>query len=180
MEASTQPEAASKPLPRIAARGDGEEMESPDQRSSGAEASVVATAAVAAEVEFASCDCCGLTEECTPAYIAVVRERHVGRWICGLCEEAVRDEISRSELLISTEEAMGLHATFCRSFRSAEEPAVDPAEQLIAAVKHLLRRSLESPRAVRSTPSSPRTGGGLRARSNLVRTGSSGFPELLG
>ncbi|XP_074571559.1 uncharacterized protein LOC141828096 isoform X1 [Curcuma longa] len=148
--------------------------------SSGAEASVVPTAAVAAEVEFASCDCCGLTEECTPAYIVVVRERHAGRWICGLCEEAVQDEISRSELLISTEEAMGLHATFRRSFRSAEEPAVDPAEQLIAAVKHLLRRSLESPRAVRSTPSSPRTGGGLRARSNLARTGSSGFPELLG
>ena len=36
-----------------------------------------------ADVEFARCDCCGLTEECTPAYIARIRERHQGRWICG-------------------------------------------------------------------------------------------------
>ncbi|XP_074574495.1 uncharacterized protein LOC141830933 isoform X2 [Curcuma longa] len=148
--------------------------------SSGGEASVVAAAAAAVvELEFVACDCCGLTEECTPAYIEVVRERHGGKWICGLCAEAVRDEFLRSGLLISTEEAMGRHAAFCRSFRSAEAAAVDPAEQLIAAIKQLLRRSLEAPRAVRSTPSSPRTGVGLGPRSNWVRTGS-GFPELLG
>ncbi|KAG6473600.1 hypothetical protein ZIOFF_067517 [Zingiber officinale] len=144
--------------------------------SSGGEASVVAAVL---ELEFVACDCCGLTEECTPGYVAVVRERHGGRWICGLCAEAVQDEIGRSGLLTSTEEAMGRHATFCRGFRSAEAAAVDPAEQLIAAVKQLLRRSLEAPRAARSTPSSPRTGGGLGPRSNLVRTGNV-YPELLG
>ncbi|KAG6471802.1 uncharacterized protein LOC122030126 [Zingiber officinale] len=146
--------------------------------SSGGEASVAAAAAVV-ELEFVACDCCGLTEECTPAYIAIVRERHGGKWLCGLCAEAVRDELLRSGLVISTEEAMDRHATFCRSFRSAKAAAVDPSEQLIAAIKQCLRRSLEAPRAVRSTPSSPRTGVGLGARSNLVRTGS-GFPDLLG
>ncbi|CAL9102022.1 unnamed protein product [Musa acuminata var. zebrina] len=128
-------------------------------------------AAAAVEVEFAACDCCGLTEECTPAYIAGVREQYGGRWICGLCAEAVQDEIRRSELLISPEEAMVRHASFCRSFRSADAAAVDPAEQLIAAVRQLLRRTLDSPRAARSTPSSPRTA--------VTRT-RSGFPALLG
>ncbi|WOK93229.1 hypothetical protein Cni_G01924 [Canna indica] len=137
---------------------------------------VAAAATVTAEVEFAACDCCGLTEECTPAYIAGVRALHGGRWICGLCAEAVQDEIRRSGLLISPEEAVGRHATFCRSFRLAEAVAVDPAGQLIAAMKQLLRRSLESPR---STPSSPRSKGEVGPRSRLGRTGS-GFPALLG
>ncbi|KAJ8498522.1 hypothetical protein OPV22_009074 [Ensete ventricosum] len=127
--------------------------------------------AAAVEVEFAACDCCGLMEECTPAYIAGVRERHGGRWICGLCAEAVQDEIRRSGPLISLEEAMGRHASFRRSFRSAEAAAVDPAEQLISAVRQLLRRNLDSPRAVRSTPGSPRTMVG-------PRTGR-GFPALI-
>ncbi|KAF3958047.1 hypothetical protein CMV_017003 [Castanea mollissima] len=48
------------------------------------------------EVEFVICDCCGLTEECTPAYIAHVRELYYGKWICGLCGEAIKDEIIRS------------------------------------------------------------------------------------
>ncbi|KAJ6330401.1 hypothetical protein OIU76_009081 [Salix suchowensis] len=28
----------------------------------------------ASEIEFAKCDCCGFSEECTPAYISRVRE----------------------------------------------------------------------------------------------------------
>lgn len=27
------------------------------------------------EVDFVKCDCCGLTEECTPSYIETIRER---------------------------------------------------------------------------------------------------------
>ncbi|XP_042418009.1 uncharacterized protein LOC122006530 [Zingiber officinale] len=127
------------------------------------------------EVEFAACDCCGMTEECTPAYIAGVRERHGGRWICGLCAEAVQDEICRFRLLISPEEAMVRHATFCRNFRSAKAPAAGSAEQLIAAVKQLLRRSLES----RRTVGSPRSASDGTPRSSLDRTGN-GLPALLG
>ncbi|XP_074584724.1 uncharacterized protein LOC141840583 [Curcuma longa] len=127
------------------------------------------------EVEFAACDCCGMTEECTPAYIAGVRERHGGRWICGLCAEAVQDEICRFGLLISPEEAMVRHATFCRNFRSAKAPPADSAEQLIAAVKQLLRRSLESPRTVGGPPSASDGA----PRSSLDRAGN-GLPALLG
>ncbi|KVI05865.1 Protein of unknown function DUF1677, plant [Cynara cardunculus var. scolymus] len=106
------------------------------------------------EVEFAVCDCCGLTEECTPAYMERIRERYQGKWICGLCGEAVKDEIVRSERLISTEEAMNRHMTFCRASRSSGPPP-NPAVHLIAAMRQILRRSLDSPRSLRSMPSSP-------------------------
>ncbi|OAY76421.1 hypothetical protein ACMD2_08280 [Ananas comosus] len=114
------------------------------------------SSATAAEEETAACcDCCGLVEECTPAYEARVRERYGGRWICGLCGEAVEEELLRSAP-ISADEALARHATFCRAFRSAAPPApLDNADHLIAALRHLLRRSLDSPRLVRSTPSSP-------------------------
>ncbi|CAA6664635.1 unnamed protein product [Spirodela intermedia] len=105
-------------------------------------------ATAAAEVEFVKCYCCSLTEECTPAYIGRVRERYKGRWICGLCAEAVKDEICRSgKKLIGTEEALDKHMTFCASFRSSPAPvAADANEHLIAAMRQLLRRSLDSPR----------------------------------
>lgn len=45
--------------------------------------------AAVVEVEWAECACCGLREECTPTYAAGVRARYGGRWLCGLCGEAV-------------------------------------------------------------------------------------------
>ncbi|KAI7746127.1 hypothetical protein M8C21_032306 [Ambrosia artemisiifolia] len=105
----------------------------------------------AMEVEFVKCECCGLTEECTPQYIERIRERYVGRWICGLCGEAVKDEIIRSKRLISTEEAMARHMSFCKASISSS-PLPDSTVRVIATVRHILRRSL-----VKSQPSSPTT-----------------------
>ncbi|OVA12797.1 Protein of unknown function DUF1677 [Macleaya cordata] len=94
------------------------------------------------EVEFVKCDCCRLTEECTPTYIAKVRDRYQGRWIWGLCAEAVKDEIFRSsERIINTEETLNRHMNFCKKFRSSTPPP-NPIEHLISAIKHLLHRSL--------------------------------------
>ncbi|KAF8032609.1 hypothetical protein BT93_D1507 [Corymbia citriodora subsp. variegata] len=97
------------------------------------------------ELELVECDCCGLPEECTLEYIGRVRERFGGRWICGLCAEAVKDEAVRSEGGIDGEEALGRHMKFCEQFRSSSPPA-NPTEDLISAVKQLLRRTLDSPR----------------------------------
>ncbi|XP_057799913.1 uncharacterized protein LOC131015524 [Salvia miltiorrhiza] len=94
----------------------------------------------------ARCDCCGLTEECTEAYIKRVRDRYSGRWICGLCAEAVKDEMVRSEKRIGSEEAVNRHMSFCRNFKALGPPK-KPTEELIAAVKQLLLRSLDSPRS---------------------------------
>ncbi|KAM0968033.1 hypothetical protein ACFX13_016765 [Malus domestica] len=99
------------------------------------------------EVEV-KCYCCGLTEECTPAYVATVKERHQDRWICGLCAEAIKDENSRSSRKISTEEAMKRHVSFCEEFRMSSPPA-KPTEYLISAMKQLLRRTKDSQRRER-------------------------------
>ncbi|XP_059457884.1 uncharacterized protein LOC132187554 [Corylus avellana] len=130
------------------------------------------------EVESAICDCCGLTEECTPAYIARIRERYHGKWICGLCSEAIKDEIIRSERLISTEEAMAKHMNFFKKFKSSEPPP-DPTVHLIAAMRQILRRSLDSPRGIRSTPTSPVKSDQEIHGQGLTRSGSC-IPSLSG
>ncbi|KAF5726127.1 hypothetical protein HS088_TW23G00868 [Tripterygium wilfordii] len=99
----------------------------------------------APELEFVKCECCGLKEECTPAYIARIRERFDGRWICGLCSEAVKDEASRSKRGISPDEALNRHMKFCEQFRSSSPP-IHPTEDLISAMTHLVRRTLDSPK----------------------------------
>lgn len=138
----------------------------------------------------AQCECCGLTEDCTPEYLSRVRDRHAGRWICGLCAEAVEEELLRSDgAVTSTEEAVLRHVAFCSQFRASSppQPASPSAaeDDLISAVVQLLRRSLSSPSS-RSTPSSPvRRGqrgeedGGEAARRPLGRSGSC-LPTLAG
>lgn len=107
------------------------------------------------EFGFTECECCGLTEECTAAYVAEVRARYGGRWICGLCEEAVEEEICRSARLISTEEALQRQMSFCLSFRSATfPPTAETGDHLIAVVRRLIRRSLDSPPRVLLSASS--------------------------
>lgn len=129
------------------------------------------------EVESAKCDCCGLTEECTLAYIERVRQRYHGKWICGLCAEAVKYEIIRNhERLITTEEALTRHMNFCKKFNSSQPPP-DPAVHLLSAMKHILRRSLDSPRGVKSTPTSPTRKAEEIRPPGLSRSGSC-FPSL--
>ncbi|KAF7850198.1 hypothetical protein BT93_L5744 [Corymbia citriodora subsp. variegata] len=103
------------------------------------------------EVETAKCVSCGFTEECTPAYILRIRDQYQGRWICGLCIQAVKDEVSRADGLISTEEALNRHISFCKKFKSSNP--MKETEHPIFAMGKLIRRSLDSPRAVRSNSS---------------------------
>ncbi|MFS7950241.1 hypothetical protein Hanom_Chr07g00581021 [Helianthus anomalus] len=118
--------------------------------------------ATSTELVLAKCDCCELTEECTPEYIRNIRARYNGNWMCGLCEEAVKDEMVRSERLIDTDEAMTRHMNFCRKSTSPDPP-LSPAIDLIEAMRRFIRRGLDSPRALRSVPSSPlRSTGSVR------------------
>ncbi|KAI9106391.1 hypothetical protein K1719_021919 [Acacia pycnantha] len=114
--------------------------------SSGIDAQPQALAlAMKAETVQVRCYCCGLMEEGTVAYVGRVREKYKGRWICGLCAEAVKDEKQRSERDISTDEAMKSHKKFRQQFRETSPPN-NPTEDLIKAMKQLMLRSLESPR----------------------------------
>ena len=137
--------------------------------------------------EEVACECCGFTEECTAPYIAGVRARYGGRWICGLCGDAVGEELGRASPPISPAEALDRHACVCRRESAPPSPAGSP-DDLIAALRLLLRRRLGSPaplpapRRVRSTPSSPGRDHPLPiaasvatargAGSSLARTGS--------
>ncbi|KAF8027926.1 hypothetical protein BT93_E0758 [Corymbia citriodora subsp. variegata] len=125
------------------------------------------------EVETANCASCGFTEECTPAYILRIRERYRGRWLCGLCIQAVKDEALRSDRLISTEEALNRHISFCKKFKSSDP--LKETENPISAMGKQIRRSLDSPRALRSNSSGDLQG--INAVSNIttpaiVRSGS--------
>ncbi|PWA65399.1 hypothetical protein CTI12_AA340710 [Artemisia annua] len=119
-----------------------------------------------ADVECVKCECCKLTEECTPSYITAVKKTNHGKWICGLCTEAVKDEMERS-CSDSEEEALDRHMRFCMKFRSSvSSPPVNTTEDLICAVKMLLIKSLESPRS--STGSVEPDGAGCQESSDMV------------
>ncbi|XP_030470380.1 uncharacterized protein LOC115688639 [Syzygium oleosum] len=109
-----------------------------------------------APLEVAECCCCGFKEECTPGYARRVRERHGGRWACGLCEEAIKDAMSEAAAAAAAagpgreaarlEEALGRHSELCRRYRSPVPPR-HSAEELIGRLKHLLRRILDAQRS---------------------------------
>lgn len=104
-----------------------------------------------APLEVAECCCCGFKEECTPGYARRVRDRHGGRWACGLCEEAIKDAMSAAVAgpgreAARLEEALGRHSELCRRCRSPV-PTQHSAEELIGRLKHLLRRILDAQRS---------------------------------
>ncbi|TVU45070.1 hypothetical protein EJB05_04541, partial [Eragrostis curvula] len=71
------------------------------------------------EVEAVSCECCGLEEECTGEYIGGVRAYFGGRWLCGLCSEAVKYEAGKcSGAVADVEEAVRAHMAICRTLKS--------------------------------------------------------------
>ncbi|CAL5195204.1 unnamed protein product [Lathyrus oleraceus] len=86
------------------------------------------------EIESAKCECCGLKEDCTQDYISEVKSKFGGKWLCGLCSEAVRDEAIRGKRIFAMEEAMKSHMLFCRRIKS--NPAVCVAD----GMRQMLRR----------------------------------------
>ncbi|XP_039126888.1 uncharacterized protein LOC120263028 [Dioscorea cayenensis subsp. rotundata] len=134
-------------------------------------------------VEMVACGCCGIKEECTVEYIAKMKARHGGKWVCGLCDEAVKEEARRAGRRISKEEALERHTSFIEAFRTATAAARSDSgdDRLVAVMRQLLRRSIDSPRsvAIQSTPRSPRRkadDGGSKAAA-LSRSKSC-FPTL--
>ncbi|KAG8070226.1 hypothetical protein GUJ93_ZPchr0006g42105 [Zizania palustris] len=89
----------------------------------------------------AECECCGMSEECTPAYISSVRRRFSGRWVCGLCAEAVDEEAGKNggEL----EAALAAHMAVCKRFNGfgRTHPALFHAD----AMRDILRKLSNSP-----------------------------------
>ncbi|XP_077247263.1 uncharacterized protein LOC143887018 [Tasmannia lanceolata] len=88
------------------------------------------------DIESVKCECCGLKEDCTQDYISDVKANFEGKWLCGLCAEAVRDEVSKGgkKKNYGVEEALKAHMSFCRKFKS------NPAVRVSDGMKQMLRR----------------------------------------
>ncbi|KAL6901810.1 hypothetical protein ACP4OV_004686 [Aristida adscensionis] len=99
------------------------------------------------EVECAKCECCELREDCTRDYILGVKAAFGGRWLCGLCSEAVRDEAAKGRTSTATksgggggggtglEEALRDHMAFCGKCRRGS-----PAFRVADGMRQMLRR----------------------------------------
>lgn len=89
------------------------------------------------DIEIVKCACCGLKEDCTQEYINEVKSNFQDKWLCGLCSEAVRDEVIRGihkKPYSTMEEAVKAHMSFCGKFRS------NPAVKVADGMRQMLRR----------------------------------------
>ncbi|KAK4764545.1 hypothetical protein SAY86_025635 [Trapa natans] len=85
------------------------------------------------EVEDAKCECCGMSEECTAEYIDKVRNKFAGKWICGLCSEAVKEEVEKDK---TWEEALSAHMSACAKFKRIRAfPALAQADAMRQILK---------------------------------------------
>ncbi|KAK4340679.1 hypothetical protein RND71_039180 [Anisodus tanguticus] len=88
------------------------------------------------DIELVKCECCGLKEDCTQDYINEVKANFDGKWLCGLCSEAVRDEVDRGKNIkqfLVMEEAMKAHMSFCREYSN-------PAICVVDGIRKMLKR----------------------------------------
>lgn len=110
------------------------------------------------EVEDAKCECCGMSEECTPEYVMRVREKYSGRLICGLCSEAVKEEMEKNDGK-KLEEALNEHMNACSKFNRLGRayPVLFQAE----AMREILKKS----RAKSLSPRDNKKGGIARSSS---------------
>ncbi|KAG6745707.1 hypothetical protein POTOM_050210 [Populus tomentosa] len=92
-------------------------------------------------VETAECGCCGMWEECTMGYIGWVQERFGGVWVCGLCEEAIKDEQAR--LGVGVEVALRIHATFRETANA--DPPIHVAQSILQLIKKIMSSTSSSP-----------------------------------
>lgn len=84
------------------------------------------------DIELVKCECCGLKEDCTQDYITKVKSCFDGKWLCGLCSEAVRDEFNKA---FGMDEAVKAHMSFCRKSSKS-----NPAIQVADGMREILRR----------------------------------------
>ncbi|KAJ1263704.1 hypothetical protein BS78_09G206700 [Paspalum vaginatum] len=129
-----------------------------------------------AEARSVRCECCGMAEECTPTYIGRVRERFEGKWVCGLCAEAVKERLAR-EPALGVAGAVDAHAAMCQRFNSTVR--LNPKLSLASSMRDIARKSCMHRR---SSLDAAAGGGATATRTSpcgghkLSRTASCAFP----
>ncbi|GLU01458.1 hypothetical protein SLE2022_187650 [Rubroshorea leprosula] len=118
------------------------------------------------EVEDVKCECCGMSEECTPEYISGVRNKFIGKFVCGLCAEAVNEETVKNGG--KREEALNAHVSACIRFNrfGRTYPVLYQAEAMREILKKSsrVRRKSISPRDKRVEPKK----GGIARSSSCI------------
>ncbi|CAL9095725.1 uncharacterized protein LOC103988764 [Musa acuminata AAA Group] len=91
------------------------------------------------EVESVKCECCGMSQDCTRIYIERIKAFFCGHWVCGLCSEAVKEEM-RLRPAVAMEEAMRAHMALCKGFNRSR---LNPQLSLASAMRDIARKSLQ-------------------------------------
>ena len=97
--------------------------------------------ASAAAIHEVKCECCGLKEECTKAYIRQIKRSHSGNWVCGLCSEAVKETINRCPET-ALKEAVSSHREFCQKYNSTTR--LNPKLSFTCDMRDIAKRSCQS------------------------------------
>ncbi|WOL17071.1 hypothetical protein Cni_G25860 [Canna indica] len=92
------------------------------------------------EVESVECESCGMSEDCTPTYASQTKEFFYGRWICGLCSEAVKEKMRRAPEL-TMDEALESHTSLSKSFNKTIR--LNPKLSLAVSMKDIARKISE-------------------------------------
>jgi len=93
------------------------------------------------EVEQAECQCCGLKEDCTSVYITEVEECYCGKWVCGLCSEAVKEKVGRNPSTVAMQEALNSHRDFCQEYNATR---LNPQLSLTLSMREIAKRSFQN------------------------------------
>lgn len=90
------------------------------------------------------CECCGMAEECTPTFIGRVREHFQGKYVCGLCTEAVKERQQRCDpdVMITVRAAVEAHAALCQRFNSTVR--LNPKLSLASSMRDIARKSSQN------------------------------------
>jgi Protein of unknown function (DUF1677) len=104
-----------------------------------------------------------MEEDCTPTYISRVRESFSGKWICGLCGEAVKEQLSKDPSL-SKEKALEAHTAICRKFNSTIR--LNPNFYLASAMRDMAKKCVDRRRSLDSCVSVSVKGEGCSGTSN--------------
>ncbi|MED6153913.1 hypothetical protein PIB30_106731 [Stylosanthes scabra] len=125
------------------------------------------------EVEDAKCECCGMSEECTPEYIDRVRGKFSGKFVCGLCSEAVKEELEKNGG--KKEEALNSHMNACVRFNKYGRafPVLFQAEAMKAILK---KNKMEGRRAKSFNPRDTNNNGGTKK--GAIARSSSCIPAI--
>ncbi|KAB2629642.1 hypothetical protein D8674_034437 [Pyrus ussuriensis x Pyrus communis] len=116
------------------------------------------------EVEDAKCECCGLSEECMNEYIDRVRSQFSGKLICGLCAEAVKEEMDKNGG--KQEAAVNEHMSSCEKFSRLGRayPVLYQAE----AIREIFQKSSR----IRAKSMSPRDESVRKSNGGIARSSS--------